>query len=293
MSTKREISQDQLAVVGSLVADASSSGGLAEAFRIFTEGLVGLVGADRVLVHLEQDGRLIACYADEGSVDRLGTEAPVEGSVAGACYRAGGPVMSEDLARDRRFDDLELDPAECSLIAVPLHLEGPPIGVIRVTSMEPGRFRGADLTLTRLVVAAMRKTLLAALRAERESLGIKERRFATEGVWALRDRRKIHLRRAAAEGNLVSLVRYELRGYLTADIVHHISGVVRSSDHVFQDDAGAFTMILTGAGAADAEIVARRVTCELEKLAELAGDRLEVSWQVTELQHDPAALRIA
>ena len=293
MSTKREISQDQLAVVGSLVADASSSGDLAEAFRTFAEGLTGLVGADRVLVHLEQDGRLIACYADEGSEDRLGTEAPLEGSVAGACFRAGGPVICEDLARDRRFADLERDPAECSLIAVPLHLEGPPVGVIRVTSREPGRFKGADLMLTRLVVAAMRKTLLAALRVERENLGIKERRFATEGVWALRDRRKVHLRRAAVEGNMVSLVRFELRGYLTADIVHHISGVVRSNDHVFQEDAGAFTMILTGAGAADAEIVARRVKCELEKLAELAGDALEVSWQVTELQHDRAELQTA
>jgi hypothetical protein len=88
-------------------------------------------------------------------------------------------------------------------------------------------------------------------------------------------------------------VRYELRGYLTANLVHHISGVVRSSDHVFQDDAGAFTMILTGTGAADAEIVARRVKCELEKLAELGGDPVDVGWQVTELQHDPAASKIA
>lgn len=293
MSTKREISKDQLAVVGSLIADASSSGGLAEAFRTFTEGLVGLVGGDRVMVHLERDGRLIACYADRGSEHLLGSELAIEGSVAGACYRAGGPVMSQSLGRDRRFHELEREPDECSLIAVPLHLDGPPIGVVRVGSIEPGRFKGADLTLTRLVVAAMRKMLLAALREERESLGIKERHFAAEGVWALRDRRKVQLHRAAVEGNLVSLVRCELRGYLTSGIVRHISSVVRSSDHVFQEDAGAFTMILTGTGAADAEIVARRVKSEIEKLAELGGDPVEVSWQVTELQHDRAELQTA
>lgn len=69
--------------------------------------------------------------------------------------------------------------------------------------------------------------------------------------------------------------------------------MVRSGDHVFQNDAGTFTLILPGAPAADAEIVARRVTGEIQRIAEIGGDAIEVAWTVTELAASTEQRRIA
>ena len=293
MSAKTDVSPDQLNRVAALVGKAATTTGIPEALRTLTEGLVGITGADGAQILLEQDGHLVACYADEGGDPFLGREVPIEGSVDGACYTAGGPVLSDDLSRDRRFAELDRSGDELSLIALPLHLDGPPVGVVRLTASDTARFGGRELTATRLVVAAIRKVLLMGVRKEREALGIRERDFASSGVWALRDRRKAQLDRVAGGDGMVSLVRYDIRGYLTADIIHHIAAVVRTSDHVFQDDAGTFTLILTGTGAADAEIVARRVKGEIEKMAELGGDPVEVNWEVTELQQETPVQRIA
>lgn len=293
MSSNRDISPDQLGRVAALVADASGSGGIPQALATFMQGVAALTGADRAALSLEQEGRLVTCYADQGSGHLLASEVLVEGSVEGACYRSGAPVLSDDLARDRRFEALGPAADERSLIAIPLHLEGPPIGLVRLSSIETARFGGKELTVARLVVAALRKLLLQGLRAEREALGFRDRDFATAGVWALRDRRKVQLQRSGQSETAVTLVRYDIRGYLTSEIVQYISTAVRSGDHVFQDDAGTFTLILTGTVAADAELVARRVKAEIERLAEVGGDPIEVAWKVTELGHDAPERRIA
>lgn len=293
MSAQREISADQLARVAAVVADATACKELPDALRIFVEALVGLTGADRSVVALEDGNKLMACYADAGSEHLLAHEMPVEGSLEGECYRAGRPLMSHDVTRDHRFQGMEHPGDELSMITVPLHLEGPPVGLVRLTSVESGRFGGHALTTARLVVAAMRKLLLQSLRSEREALGFYEKDFTNAGVWALRDRRTAQLRRSGMQEPAVTLVRYDISGYLTSDIVHHIATVVRSSDHVFQDDAGTFTLILTGTAAPDAEMVALRVKAEIERLAEMGGDPVQVAWQVTELHHDADHRKIA
>lgn len=293
MSTQREISSDLLARVAAVIADASACSGLPDALRRLVEGFVELTEADRAVVLLENDERLVACYADAGSDHLLAHEVAVDGSLEGACFRAGRPLLSHDVTRDTRFGGMEHAADELSLIAIPLHLEGPPIGLVRITSLESGRFHGHDLIAARLLVAATRKLLLQSLRAEREALGFYDKDFANVGVWALRDRRTAQLRRKNMQGPAVTLVRYDIRGYLTADIVHHIAAVVRSSDHVFQDDAGTFTLILTGTSAPDAEMVALRVKAEIERLAEMGGDPVQVDWKVTELDHDADHRRIA
>ena len=293
MSTQTEISSDLLARVAAVVADASSCPELPDALRRSVEGFVELTGADRAVVLLENEDNLVACYADSGSEHLLAREMSVDGSLEGACFRAGRPLISHDVTRDGRFEGMGPAADELSLIAIPLHLEGPPIGLVRITSSESGRFQGRDLLAARLLVAATRKLLLQSLRAEREALGFYDKEFANVGVWALRDRRTAQLRRKNMQGPAVTLVRYDIRGYLTADIVHHIAAVVRSSDHVFQDDAGTFTLILTGTSAPDAEMVALRVKAEIERLAEMGGDPVQVDWKVTELDHDVDHRRIA
>ena len=293
MSTQREISSDLLAHVAAVVADASACPELPEALSRCVEGLVELTGADRAVVLLENDEQLVTCYADAGSEHLIAREIPLQGSLEGECFRTGRPVMSHDVSRDGRFEGMDRAADELSLITIPLHLEGPPIGLVRISSSEPGRFHGRELTAARLLVAATRKLLLQSLRAEREALGFYEKDFANVGVWALRDRRTAQLRRKHSQGPAVTLVRYDIRGYLTADIVHHISAVVRSSDHVFQDDAGTFTLILTGTSGPDAEMVALRVKAEIERLAEMGGDPVQVDWKVTELDHDADHRRIA
>lgn len=293
MSSKQDVSSDELARVAALVADASHAGGIPEAFATLIEGAVVLTGADRGAILLEREGSLVTCYADRGSVDMVGTDLSVDECVEGLCYLAGGAVISDDLSRDRRFEGLQAGRDDLSLLTLPLHLEGPPIGLVRLASGAPGLFGGREVTILRLLVAAMRKVLLQDLRAERETFGIREKDFAIAGVWALRDRRKVQLTRSAVEGGGVTLVRFEVRGYLTADIVHHISAVVRSSDHVYQEDAGSFTLILPATDPADAEIVARRVKGEVEKLAEMDGDPVQVDWTVRELGHDIEERRIA
>ena len=293
MSTQREISSDLLARVAAVVADASACSELPDALRRLVEGFVELTEADRAVVLLENDHGLVACYADGGSEQLLARQIPLEGSLEGVCMRAGRPLLSHDVTRDGRFEGTDHAGDELSLIAIPLHLEGPPIGLVRITSLESGRFHGHQLIAARLLVAAMRKLLLQSLRAEREALGFYDKHFANVGVWALRDRRTAQLHRKSMQGPEVTLVRYDISGYLTADIVHHIAAVVRSSDHVFQDDAGTFTLILTGTSAPDAEMVALRVKAEVERLAEMGGDPVRVDWKVTELDHDADHRRIA
>lgn len=293
MRTKRDVSSDQLARVAAVVGEALSGGDIPETLQTLIDGVVELTGADRAAVLLEQHDFLLSCYADRGSDGVVGRELPLEGSLEGVCYRMRAPVISDDITRDGRFAAFQKAADEVSLIAIPLHLEGPPIGLIRVTCGEAGRFGGRELITTRLVAAAMRKVLLQRLRAEREALGIYEKDFTTAGVWALRNLRKIQLERSVTEGACVSLVRYDIRGYLTADIVDHVSAVLRSGDHVFQDDVGTFTLILTGTPAADAEIVARRVTAEIQRIAEIDGHAIEVAWTVTQLDASPEQRRIA
>lgn len=293
MRTKIDVSSDQLARVAAVVAEALSGGDIPEALQTLIDGVVELTGADRAAMLLEQQDFLLSCYEDRGSHPVVGRELPLEGSLEGVCYHMRAPVISDDITRDRRFAALQKAPDEVSLIAIPLHLEGPPIGLIRVTCGEAGRFGGRELITTRLVAAAMRKVLLQRLRAEREALGIYDKDFTTAGVWALRNLRKIQLERSGTEGACVSLVRYEIRGYPAADIVDHISAVVRSGDHVFQDDAGTFTLIFTGTLAADAEIVAHRVTAEIQRIAEIDGDPIEVAWTVTQLDTSAEPRRIA
>ncbi|MFP5352594.1 MAG: GAF domain-containing protein [Actinomycetota bacterium] len=293
MTAQREITSDLLARVAAVVADASRCSELPDALRLFVEGFAQLTRADRAAVLLEKEGRLVACYADAGSQHLLAREVPAEGSLEGTCFRAGRALISHDVSRDTRFSGVDRTPDEVSLITIPLHLEGPPIGLVTITSNEPARFHGSDLIAARLLVAAMRKLLLQALRAERESLGFYERDFPNVGVWALRDRRNAQLRRWDTQGAAVTLVRYDIRGYLTANIVHHIGAVVRSSDHVFQDDAGTFTLILPGTSAPDAERVALRVKTEIETLAEIGGDPVEVDWKVTELDQGTDRRKIA
>ena len=293
MSTQREISSDLLARVAAVVADASSCPELPDALRRSVEGFVELTGADRAVVLLEKSDKLVACYTDAGSEHLLAREIPLEGSLEGVCFRAGRPLLSHDVTRDSRFHGTDHPGDELSLIAIPLHLEGPPVGLVRITSSGSDSFHGYHLTAARLLVAAMRKLLLQSLRAEREALGFYDKDFANVGVWALRDRRTAQLRRKNMQSPAVTLVRYDIRGYLTADIVHHIAAVVRSSDHVFQEDAGTFTLILTGTSAPDAEMVALRVKAEIERLAEMGGDPVQVDWKVTELDHDADHRRIA
>lgn len=207
MSANRDISSDQLARVAALVADASSSSDIAAALAILIDGLVDLTAADRAAVLFEHEDHLVSCYADRRSQDDVGVAVAVDGSLAGVCYRMGAPVISDDVTRDRRFAGLDRAVGEVSLIAIPLHLEGPPLGVVRVICAEPGRFGGRELTTARLVVAAMRKILLQRVRIEREALGIRDKDFTTAGVWALRNRRKIQLEHSATDAPCVSLVR--------------------------------------------------------------------------------------
>lgn len=268
----------QVAAVAGLIADASEGKDVPTTLDLMASRLREVLQADGIAVELERDSSLVCCYASGHSRRWLGRDEPVAGSLAGLCYGASEPLLTSDVSRDRRLAARAgSEPEVHSLISVPLRLHGAIVGVLRALSGTPRAFSGEHLVICRLTGAAMQRVLMHELWHEQKH-GLD--RLTTAGLWALRDRRKRQVRRAGEPGYQVSVVRLEISGYLSSEVLGHVSMLVRSTDQCLREDAGAYSVIMPGTSPEDAENAARRIKRELESFAAAAGDSVTIECHV-------------
>ena len=268
----------QVAAVAAVIADAFPATDVPTTLDLMTSRLREVLGADGVAVELERDRSLVCCYASGHARRWLGRDEPVAGSLAGLCYAASEPLLTSDVSRDRRLAARAgSEPEVHSLISVPLRLDGVVVGVLRALSGTAGSFSGEHLVICRLAAAAMQRVLMHELwHEQKHSLD----RLTTAGLWALRDRRKTQVVRAGEPGYQVSVVRLEISGYLSSEILGHVSMLVRSTDQCLREDAGTYSVVMPGTSPDDAESAARRIKRELESFAAAAGDEVFIDCRV-------------
>lgn len=267
----------QVAAVATLVADAAGQE-TPELLDLMVSRLRDILDADGVTIELEQDGRLVCCCASGHARRWVGRSEPVAGSLAGLCFDASEPLISADVQSDRRMAECSAsEPEVYSMVSVPVVLNGRVVGILRALGGAAGAFSGNQLVMARLAVAAIQRVLMHDLRKER---GPSSDQLLTLGLWALRDRRKSQVLRAGEPGYRVSMVRLDITGYLTSEILGHVSMLVRSTDQCLREDAGAYSVIMPGTAPEDAAVAADRIKRELEAFASSAGEHIEVSYRV-------------
>lgn len=271
----------QVAAVAAVVAD-SSGHDVPKTLDLIASHLREVLQADGVTIELEQEGSLVCCYASGHARRWLGREEPVGGSLAGLCFGASEPLLSADVSRDARFSGrCHSEPEVRSLVSIPLLLDGSVVGVLRALSGIEGFFTGNHLVMARLCSAAIQRVLMHEVRGAQ---ALTARRLTTAGLWALRDRRKSQVLRAGEPGYKVSMVRLEINGYLTSEILGHVSMLVRSTDQCLREDAGAYSVIMPGTAPEDAASAGRRLKRELEAFAQAAGDHISVDFHVESIE---------
>lgn len=273
-----------VAAVAAVISDASCARDVPSAVDLMASRLRDTLQADGVTVELERDGLLVCCYASGHARRWLTRSEPVTGSLAGVCFAASEPLLSADVRRDRRLAARSAaEPEVHSLISIPLRLEGSLVGVLRVLSGAPGFFSGNDLVVSRLTGAAIQRILMHELwHEQKHSL----ERMTKAGLWALRDRRKNQVARAGEAGYQVSALRLEISGYLTSEILGHVSFLARSTDQCLREDADTYLVIMPATSPEDAATVGARLKRELEAFAAAAGDKISVQYRVESLIRD-------
>lgn len=271
----------QVAAAASVIAALEPGADVAAALDLIVSRLRDVTGADGVVVELQQEEALICCYASGLTRRWLGRKRPLAGSLGGACFLSDEALLTGSVKADRRFSGSAASEAEVrSMISVPLHLTGPSVGIVRIMSGSESFFSGHDLVVARLVTASIRRLLMHELREEPD---IPHSYKIVEALWSLRDRRRSQKRLAGDPDYEVSMVVCNISGYLTSEILGHVSMLVRSSDHCIQEDAGTYAIVMPGTTAEEAMIAAARIRRELEAFAAAAEDDIKVTCEIRSL----------
>lgn len=282
-SDASRIRPPQVAAAATVVASLEANEDVAASLNMIVSRLRDVLGADGVTVELEHERSLVTCYASGHARRWLGRRSPLIASLGGICFSRGEATMSGDVQKDRRFSDLSgTEPEVRSMISVPIQLNGMPVGLVRILSGTRAFFSGRDLVVARLVGSSIRRVLMHELR-ESPDAGAPHTLQVIEALWSLRDRRRSQKRLAGEEGYEVSMVTLNITGYLTSEILGHVSMLVRSSDHCLREDAGTYSIVMPGTTAEEAEIAGARIRRELEVFAVAADDDIHVSYEVRTL----------
>ena len=282
-----KIRPPQVAAAASVIATLRPDADVSSALDLIVSRLREVTGADGVVVELQQEDALVCCYASGLTRRWLGRKRPQAGSLGGECFVRDEALLTASVHTDRRFtESAASEPEVRSMISVPLHLTGPSVGVVRILSGAEGFFSGDDLVVARLVTASIRRVLMHELREEPQTLHSDK---VVAALWSLRDRRRSQKRLAGDPGYEVSMVVCKISGYLTSQILGHLSLLVRSSDHCIQEDAGTYAIVMPGTTSEEAMIAAARIRRELEAFAAAAEDDIKVSCEVRTLLSAPEA----
>lgn len=291
-TTIENISPPQVAAVAAVIADSREKTDVAQVLEVMVSRLRDVLRADGVIVELEQDGQLICCYASGHARRWLGRREPVEGTLAGSCFERDEAVVSRNVRRDPRFRALaKKEPEVRSMLSVPLQVTGDTVGIVRVMSGTKNFFVDDDLVVCRLVGSAIRRLLVHAVR-EQEGGHSTVDFISREGLWAMRDRRRAE-QRQGSDPYAVSLVSLEITGYLTSEILGHVSMLVRATDECFQKDAGTYAIVMPGTTVEEAQVAGARIKRELEAFAQNAADDITVEIHVEALETREDARQIA
>ena len=134
------------AVVSDLDLDRTLTVIVDEACRLMSAGAAAI----RLVT---EDGQHLRLIASAGLVTSLllGDLLPVEGSLAGHCFRSGRPVLTNEVSVDVRLSpELKLASTLRAVLIVPLMVRDRPIGVLLVGAAEPGSYSAQDQTLLSL-----------------------------------------------------------------------------------------------------------------------------------------------
>ena len=291
-TTIENVSPPQVAAVAGVIADSREKGDMSQTLEVMVSRMRDILHADGVTVELEQDGALVCCYASGHARRWLGRSEPVKGSLAGACFAIDEAVVSRNVRRDPRFAaKAKKEPDVRSMISVPLQITGDTVGVVRLLSGTKNFFTDDDIVVCRLVTSAIRRVLVHALRDQEGGQATVEY-ITRQGLWALRDRRRSE-RRDGANPDAVSVVTLEITGYLSSEILGHVSMMVRASDECFQQDAGTYAIVMPGTTVEEAEVAARRIKRELEVFATNAEDHIAIETSVRALSTNDETRKIA
>lgn len=273
----------QVAAAASVIAALQGSEDVVASMNMIVSRLRDVTGADGVVVELVHEASLICCYASGPARRWLGRRTAIETSLSGVCFTYDEPVMSGKVADDRRFSAAAgTEPEVRSMISIPLQITGPSVGVVRLLSGSEGFFTGHDLVVARLVAASVRRLLMHELREHPEPGAPKSDRV-TEALWSLRDRRRAQQRLGMDDSYEVSMLTFNIDGYLTSEILGHVSMLVRSTDQCLRQDAGTYAIVMPGTTTEDAMVVGARIKRELESFAAAADDAIQVTFEVRTL----------
>ena len=240
--------------------------------------------ADGVVVELRQDDQMVCCYASGHARRWLGRRVAIDSSIGGDCFNRDEPLMSGRVQEDRRFSgSASSEPEVRSMVSIPLQVTGPSVGVVRLLSGTDGSFSGHDLVVARLVAASIRRLLVHELRDHPEPDAPKSDRVV-EALWSLRDRRRSQQRLGQDDDYEVSMLICSISGYLTSEILGHVSMLVRETDHCMRQDAGTYAIVMPGTTADEALVAGARIQKELVAFAAAADDRISVSYEVRTLR---------
>ena len=121
--------------------------------RVAEEAMALVAGVEGVLVGLVHDPRWVSFDCGAGPIAaHVGRCVPVQGSLAGLSFTTGETLHSKDAPNDVAVDfDFAGVTNVRSLVCVPLWRRNQTVGVLCVTSGQPGAFDDRDLaTLTSL-----------------------------------------------------------------------------------------------------------------------------------------------
>ena len=273
----------QVAAAATVVAALGSSEDVVASMNVMVSRLRDVTQADGVVVELVHEGELVCCYASGPARRWLGRRTAIEGSLGGQCFIRDEPMMSGKVAHDRRLAAAaHTEPEVASMISIPLQITRPTVGIVRLLSRKESFFTGHDLVVARLVSASMRRVLMHELREHPEPDAPKSDRVV-EALWSLRDRRRAQQRLGTDESYEVTMLTFNITGYLTSEILGHVSMLVRNTDQCLRQDAGSYAIVMPGTTAEDAMVAGARIKRELESFAAAADDVIQVTFEVRSL----------
>ena len=274
----------EVAAAATVLAALQPNEEVSAALNLVVSRLREVTRADGVVVELHHEGQLVCCYASGHARRWLGRRSPIEGSVGGDCFSRDEPLMSGRVPKDRRFSgSTSSEPEVRSMISIPLQVTGPSVGVVRLLSGTESFFSGHDLVVARLVSASIRRLLVHELREHPEPDAAKSDRVV-EALWSLRDRRRSQQRLGQDDEYEVSMLICNITGYLTSEILGHVSILVRDTDHCMRQDAGTYAIVMPGTTADEALVAGARIQKELVAFAAAADDEISVSYEVRTLR---------
>jgi serine phosphatase RsbU (regulator of sigma subunit)/anti-sigma regulatory factor (Ser/Thr protein kinase) len=168
-------SEQRLAELESLTDSAPGYLSLEEMLGELLERIRSGLQADTAAVLLvDEDRRVLRARAARGIEEevREGVQVPLGLGFAGRVALEGRPITIEDLDKAEIVNPLLREKGICSLLGVPLYVEGRVLGVLHVGSLTPRRFTEDD---TRLLQLAGDRAALAI-----ENARLTEQRAVTE-----------------------------------------------------------------------------------------------------------------